>query len=616
MNKYLSKSDFKIASSCAKKLVYKKNGYPTNLEGNEYMQMLADGGYLIGKYATLHYPHGIEIPDNIRTDEALTLTQEYLQNNDNIILFEAAISVNQKLIRVDILEKKDNTLNLIEVKAKSFDSINGNIDKDLSGYLEDVAFQKLVLEKAFPNFKINCFLFVPDKSKKLTIDNLISWFEVKEPYMGELRNFRKPIVNFYFDINSDEHKALINQSILTLIGVDESVDKLLPQIQTLSNQFIKILNKGIESTDYELNKNCFGCEYKTADITKNGFRECWGNLAEVEPSINDLYHLGTLGGNKNQIANQMIKEGKVSFFDLKPQFFYKSNSTELGNRGIRQLIQFDNTLNNTEWFSDDMKTELNKWEYPLHFIDFETYTGAMPHHKGMRPYETVAFQWSCHTISSLGASPIHSEWINTENSFPNFRFAESLMKQIGNGGTPLMWATHENTVLRSILNQMDDFDYQNQELKNWLLGISSDKDYGRVGRLVDMNAFTFNHYFHPKMKGKTSIKKVLPAIWNNNEYLHQIDWLKDYVGFDLGGVIKSPYDQLSGLMADLEEMEAIKDGTGAMKAYHDMQFGNASTDVAKKITLKKLLLQYCKLDTMAMVIIWKYWMDKLNTKSN
>ncbi|MBK7640866.1 MAG: DUF2779 domain-containing protein [Bacteroidetes bacterium] len=42
------------------------------------------------------------------------------------------------------------------------------------------------------------------------------------------------------------------------------------------------------------------------------------------------------------------------------------------------------------------------------------------------------------------------------NDFPNFRFAESLMKQIGETGTPLMWATHENTVLRKILEQLEN----------------------------------------------------------------------------------------------------------------------------------------------------------------
>lgn len=611
MEAYLSKSDFKIAISYSKKLVYKKAKYPTNSDGNEYMQMLADGGYLIGKYATLHYPEGIEIEDHLKTEEAIKQTLNYVTNSENVILFEAAIAVNQKLIRIDILEKKGKTLNLIEVKAKSFNSETGNKQKDLRGYLEDVAFQKIVLAEAFPNYEINCFLLLPDKSKKLQLEQLISWFKVEEPEISENSNFRKPKIEFNYPINSIQHQQLISNSILSLIDVNEEVEHILPEIRLNSQKLINILNHGIQPEHFELNKNCFSCEYRIKGDDKNGFKECWGELADIKPAISSLYHFGTLGGS-NETVNQLIEDGLVSFFDLKPEHFYKSNSTEFGTRGLRQFIQYQNTINNTEWFSDEMKSALDKWEYPLHFIDFETYTGAMPHHKGMRPYETLAFQWSCHTILGPDTAPFHSEWINTENTFPNFRFAESLMQQIGTSGTPLMWATHENTVLRSILNQMEDFNYRNERLKNWLFNIT--KDQYRVGRLVDMNDFTFKNYFHPKMGGKTSIKKVLPAIWNNNEYLHQIAWLKEYVGFDLTGVIQSPYDKLSGLMADLEKVEAVKDGTAAMKAYYDMQFGYASTDLVKKETLKKLLLQYCKLDTMAMVIIWKYWTDKLNGK--
>ncbi|MCU0351502.1 MAG: DUF2779 domain-containing protein, partial [Flavobacterium sp.] len=453
-------------------------------------------------------------------------------------------------------------------------------------------------------------LFIPDKTKLLQIENLISWFSVDESKVTENQNFRKPRINFLYDIHSQEHQLLIENSFLSLINVNDLVKDILSSVKLKSLTLLNILNNGINSTDFELSTKCFSCEYQVEN--KSGFKECWGALAEIKPSMSSLYHLGTLGGSKNPKADEMIKNGKVSFFDLKPEYFYKANKVDIGSRGIRQLIQYENTLNNTEWFSDDMKDELETWSYPLHFIDFETYTGAMPHHQGMRPYETVAFQWSCHTIMEPGATPIHSEWINTESTFPNFRFAESLMKQIGYNGTPLMWATHENTVLRTILNQMQGFNYKNDELQKWLLGIIRDKENGKDGRLVDMNAFTLKHYFHPEMQGKTSIKKVLPAIWNNQPYLHQIEWLKDYVGFDLTGIIKSPYDKLSDFIADLEQVEAVKDGTAAMKAYHDMQFGYASKDHLKKETLKRLLLQYCKLDTMAMVIIWKYWIDKLN----
>ncbi len=60
----LSKSDFQLALSCPKKLVYKKENYPTTNDTNEYMEMLAKGGYIIGEMAKLYYPTGIEIEGN------------------------------------------------------------------------------------------------------------------------------------------------------------------------------------------------------------------------------------------------------------------------------------------------------------------------------------------------------------------------------------------------------------------------------------------------------------------------------------------------------------------------------------------------------------------------
>lgn len=254
-----------------------------------------------------------------------------------------------------------------------------------------------------------------------------------------------------------------------------------------------------------------------------------------------------------------------------------------------------------------MKNALNKLEYPLHFIDFETYTGAIPYHKRMRPYEFIAFQWSCHTIQKPGDAPLHSEFINSEYDFPNFRFAEQLMQVIGTTGTPIMWSSFENTILRSILEQMDVYNYKNDMLREWLTGITTDKKQNRIGRFVDMNELTLKYYFHPHMNGKTSIKKVLPAIWNNNPYLHAIPWFEQYVPADEAKL--NPYDTLAPIIGELEKEEVVKDGTGAMRAYNEIMFG-ATTNTERRQQLIKLLLQYCELDTMAMVIIWKYWMDK------
>jgi hypothetical protein len=130
---------------------------------------------------------------------------------------------------------------------------------------------------------------------------------------------------------------------------------------------------------------------------------------------------------------------------------------------------------------------------------------AIPYHAGMKPYEQAAFQWSCHTIHAPDVAPIQFEWVDLDNIFPNFQFAESLMECLGDHGTILTWATHENSVLRDIYYQMQTYGYQNPKLQSWLASTAKIGNKGK-SRLVDMNALTLKHYFHPLMKGRTSLK--------------------------------------------------------------------------------------------------------------
>jgi hypothetical protein len=256
--------------------------------------------------------------------------------------------------------------------------------------------------------------------------------------------------------------------------------------------------------------------------------------------------------------------------------------------------------------SKSLKSYLSSLQYPLHFIDFETYLGALPFHANMRPYELLAFQWSCHTINYPGAEPVHQEWIHTGSEFPNFEFARSLMKAIEHKGTPLMWATHENTVLRTILDQMDVFQVQDDALKQWLLNMTYDKDAGRTGRLIDMNKLTLDHYFHPLMQGRTSIKKVLPAVWKSNTSLHSVPYFKEYSQVDDKGGIVDPYDTLLPQSEADTGDDVVKVGTAAMRAYYRMRFDESLSNEQKE-ELKNQLLAYCKLDTLSMVIIAHHW---------
>lgn len=620
----LSKSDFKIASTCCKKLVYKKASFETMNDTNEYMEMLAEGGYVIGKYAQLNYPNGIEvIGDSI--DIAIAETKKHIEQNENITLFEATFSSNGKVVRTDILEKKGNVINIIEVKSKSYDSDDeGNPKKKLEEYIEDVAYQTLVLKEVYSNFEIHSFLLLPDKAKRTSIEGLAGWFtantmveeefEMEELPAQNISHFKKPFVEFKYE-KDPERKKYIDQlqkdNLLTLVQVDNEVKAMIDIIQNRTKLFIEILQNGIKPEHFTLNKTCKACEFNLGkEKEKNGYRDCWQELTDTDPHIFDLYFGGAIGHYKSGwYLDELIAKKKVSFWDLDTERF-KDNRGNLGSRGQRQQLQFENTKKGSEWISPDLTGALKQLNYPLHFIDFETYSGAVPHHKGMRPYEKVAFQWSCHTITSPDKEPIHSEYLNSDYNFPNFSFAESLMKQIGTSGTPLMWSSFENTILRVVLEQMDIYNYTNDSLKTWLTNITADKKQGRVGRFVDLNDFTLQYYFHPDMKGKSSIKKVLPAIWNNNTYLHSNPWFKKYISDAESGL--SLYDALAPVINELEQEEVVKEGTGAMRAYHELMFGVPPENKERREQLKQLLLQYCELDTMAMVIIWKYWMDKCN----
>ena len=182
-----------------------------------------------------------------------------------------------------------------------------------------------------------------------------------------------------------------------------------------------------------------------------------------------------------------------------------------GTYGERNIIQIKHTKSNTEWTGEGFKEMISNVTCPLHFIDFETFAGVFPFHSNMRPYERMAFQWSCHTINKPDSEPVHSEWINLKNKFPSFEFAETLMKQIGYESVPLMWSSYENTILREIYEQIDFYKYDNPELKSWLRrSVRFDKD---DGRLFDMEKVALKQYFHPKMKGRTSIKVPLTLLF-------------------------------------------------------------------------------------------------------
>src|SRR5438105_10525327 len=98
----LTKSRFKLAVECPRKLVYATDErYVSALEENELLQALANGGHQVGELARRMFPEGREVSTR-DPEEQVKQTEEMLQQ-PSATVFEATIRTENLLVRVDIL---------------------------------------------------------------------------------------------------------------------------------------------------------------------------------------------------------------------------------------------------------------------------------------------------------------------------------------------------------------------------------------------------------------------------------------------------------------------------------------------------------------------------------
>jgi len=608
---YLSKSDFKVAQSCPTKLFYKKNKYPSLNEENDYLSLLADGGFMIGKLAQLLYPEGNEIEGNI--SDSILQTEDEIAKYENITLFEPAIFVDNQLVRVDIFIKKGNEIEIIEVKSKSYNSEalaqskipnkqgkfkNYWLESEFKPYLEDIAYQKKVVQEKFPECTVKAFLMMPDKSQVNQQEDLIKWFVLN-------KKGGQTVVDF---MGSDLDKEALQQShFMGLENVDHEIDRIANDIKQTSESYkTSIINN--QRIENPISIQCKSCEYKIADNSKSGFYECWGKRAEPSPHILELGQLGNVNNHSGGIINELILKGKTALLDVPIEYVLKEKPY-YNDRPLFQLKV------NHEFLLNEFSEAIANIQYPLHFIDFETCTMAVPFHKGMKPFQNVIFQWSCHTLHKDGRIE-HSDWLNVSDYYPNFEFAKSLKAQIGNQGTVLTWSSYENSQLRAIRNTLEESEEFDQELLHWLETIIVVDKKDETNRILDMHDLAKFYYFHPLMGGRTSIKVVLPAVLQEikNDEAKVLLQQENLFKLNEKGKVVDPYKLLEERIVEDTKSLLIKvrNGGDAMVAYREMLYGISRGNNQAKEAYAEALKKYCKLDTLAMVVIWYHWNDLRN----
>lgn len=637
---YLTKSDFKACVDCLTRLHYRKARFPSAKDDNEYLQFLADGGFMVEFLAKARFADSVDLVELRDPAAAFERTKALLAGNERIAIFEAAANHGVYHVRTDILAKDGKVIRLIEVKSSSIDTQSEDEpdsdeeENDATAafftkraprrvtsrwlpYLQDLTFQTLVLEAAFPEYTVQPFLAVVDKSQVATVAETLGQFSLNKVQTGPADKRPRPEVSY-----AGQPAQLAASKLIAVLDAKEAVESLRGSVTETAAQMAQLLTATgatrKEPVLAELYRTCRDCEFRVEAAGKlSGFAVCWNRFPATTSHILDLHRVGQIGSGPKDPVPALLASGTASFLSLR--------SDQLGTPGAwatRRLQQWEGTRSGKVWQAPELRKTLEAHAaspgYPLHFIDFEACNISLPHHAGLHPYERVTFQWSCHTVSADGVVS-HEGWLNDQRAFPNFEFARTLRACIGNVGTVYVWSNYEQVTLRKVLEQLQAAESRglgdhDASLVQWLesvLGPADDEGKRRNSpRLRDLHDLAYAHYFHPAMKGRTSIKVVLPAIWQADERLRNHPLFRNYVKMENGKVL-DPYKALPTLPLGLDSV-AVREGTGAIRIYQDLIFNQ---DVSNRENRRELLWQYCQLDTAAMLMIWMHWQGRYDLRS-
>jgi hypothetical protein len=217
-------------------------------------------------------------------------------------------------------------------------------------------------------------------------------------------------------------------------------------------------------------------------------------------------------------------------------------------------IQVDVFKNGKELIDPEgIKNFLEGIHYPVYFMDFETFQPAIPLFDNSKPYMQIPFQYSLHYLESKGAELQHFEFLADASDDPRISFIENLLRDVKDIGDILVY--NKSFEIKRLNEIAEAFPQYKMKIDNL------------IARIKDLIVpFQKKYYYTNDMKGSYSIKYVLPALVPELNY-HNLP-------INEGGLASLTFESLF----DENNPEVINEK-------------------------RKNLLEYCKLDTFAMVKI-------------
>lgn len=209
---------------------------------------------------------------------------------------------------------------------------------------------------------------------------------------------------------------------------------------------------------------------------------------------------------------------------------------------------------------EEIRKELENYQMPLNFFDFEAVMGAIPILKNQKPFEQVVIQYSHHIYSGQDKMD-HFSFLHESMENPDLSLIDSMLKHLEqNEGSIVSYnQNYEKTRIKELGLKYPEFSSRLAKLNT---------------RFVDLLDVIKEFVYHPEMKGSYSLKVVSPLLL---------------------GAYGSYSDSL------------IKSGSEIAKWYKEMV---ETANMDRKKEIKEALLRYCCYDTLNLFLLYKYLLDE------
>ncbi|MEN8252445.1 MAG: DUF2779 domain-containing protein, partial [Patescibacteria group bacterium] len=275
---------------------------------------------------------------------------------------------------------------------------------------------------------------------------------------------------------------IVAQEFLTRTDVTEEVEEKLEYTKTHIQNALK-LSKAEKEPEVRILRQCsepYNCPF---------IDYCWKDFSQYS-----IYAIGGALGEKN--IEKLLDMGIEKVADI-PEGFLSGE----------KLVSYYNALKNDEVHIDkeNIQKELSQIEYPIYYLDYETYSPTIPLLDGYRPFQRIVFQYSLHIQESPNAELKHYEFLARDLKDPTTELAKSLQEQIGDTGVIIAWNIGFEKGCNNEMGQREP------EFKEFFENINE--------RMYDlMNVFKKRYYVHKDFATSASIKKVLPVIVPELDY--------------------------------------------------------------------------------------------------